>query len=100
MEFQAKPRERSRVERGGLLRGRVRWIIEKFANASRFAPREASAHRNFYDDLYFTEQPYGLVFGFETGLPVSDSSSAALPQLVEAGISAGFPVALPPLAPP
>jgi hypothetical protein len=34
--------------------------------------------RNFYDDLYFTEQPYGLVCGFETGLPASDSSSAAL----------------------
>jgi hypothetical protein len=32
----------------------------------------------FYDDLYFTEQPYGLVFGFETGLPANDSSSATL----------------------
>jgi hypothetical protein len=31
-----------------------------------------------YDDLYFTEQPYGLVCGFETGLPAMDSSSAAL----------------------
>src|SRR6266403_1124599 len=32
MESQAKPRERSRVKRGGLLRGRARWI-EQFANA-------------------------------------------------------------------
>jgi hypothetical protein len=42
------------------------------------APREARAPQKSYDDLYFTEQPYGLVFGFETGLPVSDSSSAVL----------------------
>ena len=31
-----------------------------------------------YEDLYLTEQPYGLVVGLLTGLPVSDSSSAAL----------------------
>jgi hypothetical protein len=31
-----------------------------------------------YEDLYLTEQPYGLVCAFETGLPASDSSSAAL----------------------
>jgi hypothetical protein len=28
--------------------------------------------------LYFTEQPYGLVLGSETGLPAIDSSSATL----------------------
>ncbi len=31
-----------------------------------------------YEDLYFTEHPYGLVCEVETGFPVSDSSSAAL----------------------
>jgi len=31
-----------------------------------------------YDDLYFTEHPYGLVWGVVTGLPARDSSSAAL----------------------
>ncbi len=31
-----------------------------------------------YEDLYLTEQPYGLVVGLLTGLPVSDSSSADL----------------------
>ncbi len=30
-----------------------------------------------YEDLYFTEQPYGLVCGVETDLPANDSSSAA-----------------------
>ena len=72
MESQAKPRERSfyAEEPAGLRSSQERGA---------FAPRRARAlPRNFYDDLYFTEQPYGLVFGFETGLPVSDSSSAAL----------------------
>ena len=30
-----------------------------------------------YEDLYLTEQPYGLVCGVETDLPANDSSSAA-----------------------
>ena len=38
----------------------------------------ASALQNSYDDLYLTEQPYGLVCEVVTGFPVSDSSSAAL----------------------
>ena len=65
---------------------RARWI-EKFANqggaicstgAARTQAGGQRAFRNLYDDLYFTEQPYGLVCGFETGLPANDSSSAAL----------------------
>jgi hypothetical protein len=35
------------------------------------------APRNLYDDLCFTDQPYSLVCGFETGLLATDSSSAA-----------------------
>jgi hypothetical protein len=30
-----------------------------------------------YDDLYLTEQPYGLVFDVVTDLPANDSSNAA-----------------------
>ena len=41
-----------------------------------------TAHRAvtciLYDDLYLTEQPYGLVCGVVTGLPARDSSNAAL----------------------
>ena len=31
-----------------------------------------------YEDLYLTEQPYGLVCGVVTDLPANDSSNAAL----------------------
>jgi hypothetical protein len=31
----------------------------------------------FYDDLYLTEQPYGLVCGVLTDFPANDSSRAA-----------------------
>jgi hypothetical protein len=40
-------------------------------------PRSATAATS-YEDLYLTEQPYGLVFGVETVLPANDWSNAAL----------------------
>ena len=54
MESQAKPRERSfyAEEPAGLRSSQKRGA---------FAARERALPRNFYDDLYFTEQPYGLV---------------------------------------
>jgi hypothetical protein len=36
------------------------------------APNAIGDRWDFYDDLYFTEQPYGLVCGVETDLPSSD----------------------------
>ena len=47
----------------------------------RFRQGYSVTHRTplqVYEDLYLTEQPYGLVCALETGLPASDSSSAAL----------------------
>jgi len=39
---------------------------------------DACLHRQVYDDLYLTEQPYGLVWALDTGLPANDWSSAFL----------------------
>ena len=41
-----------------------------FASDREARPKLATNH------LYLTEQPYGFVFAFETGLPAIDSSSA------------------------
>jgi hypothetical protein len=38
----------------------------------RFETFESLRERGFYDDLYLTEQPYGLVSGVATDLPAND----------------------------
>ena len=50
-------------------------------SAARLRPSDdrTKAHVSLaYEDLYLTEQPYGLVVEVVTGLPARDSSSAAL----------------------
>ena len=66
------------------MRGRIALILSSSAKQMRrpnFGRRieifEILREQEFYDDLYLTEQPYGLVCEVVTGLPESDSSSAA-----------------------
>lgn len=52
------------------------WHKSKVAVGSDRHPKKSALGLANYIDLYFTEQPYGFVCGFETGLPDMDSSSA------------------------